>query len=210
MTPTLSYSPFLAAAVLALSACSSNPKNVELAAAAPAPTAAQDPQQGFAEQERARLEAERLAQEQNLAEQRLFYFAFDSDVLPSDEQQRIAAHAEYLVRHPDAKLRLEGHADERGSREYNIALGERRARSIERALYLRGVARAQVSIVSYGEERPAVYGAQREQSFARNRRVEFHYLTGTLAAAPLSYENPVPADETLSTQSRQRVSATGS
>ncbi len=204
------YAPLLAATALALGACSSNPKIAETAVAPETPAKTTSQQVGFAEAERTRLEAEKLAQEQSLLNERLFYFAFDSDALPSDEQQRIAAHAEFLVSHPETKLRLEGHADERGSREYNIALGERRARSIERALYLRGVTRAQVSIVSYGEERPAVYGAQREQSFAKNRRVEFHYLTGTLASAPLSYDNPTPADESLSTQRTPRVTATDS
>ncbi len=195
---------------LIISGCSTTPKAVDLAASDTPTTEPAPAQEGFAQKERERLAAEQLAQEKSLENERLFYFAFDSDVLPTKEQQRIAEHASYLIKHPDTRLRLEGHADERGSREYNIALGERRARSIERALYLRGVARAQVSIVSYGEERPAVYGAQREDSFAKNRRVEFNYLTGSLASAPLSYENPIPADEAMSTQRTPRVSASGS
>lgn len=196
--------------LLALAGCSTNPKAVDLSESTPIAANSEPTQQGFAQQERERLAAEKLEEEKSLKDQRLFYFAFDSDALPPDEQQRVASHASFLVEHPETKVRLEGHADERGSREYNIALGERRARSIERALYLRGVARAQISIVSYGEERPAVYGAQREQSFAKNRRVEFHYLTGSLAEAPLSYDSPVPADESMTTQSSPRVNTPGS
>jgi peptidoglycan-associated lipoprotein len=71
-------------------------------------------------------------------------------------------------------VRLEGHTDERGSREYNIGLGERRAQTVRRALLVQGVAEAQITTVSYGEERPAVAGSD-EAAFAQNRRVEFVY-----------------------------------
>ena len=80
-----------------------------------------------------------------------------------------------LVANPQARLRLEGHTDERGSREYNIALGERRAESVQRALLLRGVPRQQVTVVSYGEESPVAYGSG-ESAWSQNRRVEFNYL----------------------------------
>ena len=83
----------------------------------------------------------------------------------------VAAHAGYLVKYPAARLRLEGHTDERGSREYNIGLGERRAQSVRKALMLQGVAEAQIATVSYGEERPAVEGSE-ESAYAQNRRVE--------------------------------------
>jgi peptidoglycan-associated lipoprotein len=83
----------------------------------------------------------------------------------------VAAHAAYLVRYPTARVRLEGHTDERGSREYNIGLGERRAQAVRRALMLQGVADAQITTVSYGEERPAVEGSD-EAAHAQNRRVE--------------------------------------
>ena len=83
----------------------------------------------------------------------------------------VAAHAGYLVKFPSARVRLEGHTDERGSREYNIGLGERRAQAVRRALMLQGVADAQITTVSYGEERPAVEGTD-ESAHAQNRRVE--------------------------------------
>ena len=85
-----------------------------------------------------------------------------------------AAHARYLASNPSQKVRLEGHADERGSREYNIGLGERRGQAVRRALLLQGVAELQLSTVSYGEERPAVFGSD-EESYQLNRRVELVY-----------------------------------
>ena len=83
----------------------------------------------------------------------------------------MAAHAAYLVKFPTGRVRLEGHTDEKGSREYNIGLGERRAQTVRRALMLQGVAEAQITTVSYGEERPAVEGSD-DAALAQNRRVE--------------------------------------
>jgi len=91
----------------------------------------------------------------------------------------VAAHAKFLGGHAGTRVRLEGHTDERGSREYNIGLGERRAQSVRRALLLQGAADAQISTVSYGEERPAVPGHD-EAAWAKNRRVEIVYLAQPL------------------------------
>jgi len=114
------------------------------------------------------------AQQQALAElkgKNLVYFDFDSSEISPQYVQVVAAHAAYLVKFPTARVRLEGHTDERGSREYNIGLGERRAQTVRRALMVQGVAEAQITTVSYGEERPAVEGSD-EAAFAQNRRVE--------------------------------------
>jgi len=86
----------------------------------------------------------------------------------------VAAHAKFLNGNANRKVRLEGHSDERGSREYNIGLGERRAQTVRRALMLQGVTEAQITTVSYGEERPAVQGSD-EAAYAKNRRVEMSY-----------------------------------
>jgi peptidoglycan-associated lipoprotein len=86
----------------------------------------------------------------------------------------VTAHAKYLNGNAGNKVRLEGHSDERGSREYNIGLGERRAQAVRRALMLQGVTEAQITTVSYGEERPAVQGSD-EAAYAKNRRVELVY-----------------------------------
>ena len=95
----------------------------------------------------------------------------------------VAAHAKYLAANPSTRVRLEGHTDERGSREYNIGLGERRAQAVRRALLLQGAADAQISTVSYGEERPAVPGHD-EAAWAKNRRVEIVYLASGPAPKP--------------------------
>ena len=106
---------------------------------------------------------------------RVIYFDFDSSEIKPEYVNVIAAHAKQLARNASVRIRLEGHTDERGSPEYNIGLGERRAQAVKRALLLQGVADSQVATVSYGEERPAVTGAT-ETSWAKNRRVEFIYL----------------------------------
>jgi len=113
-------------------------------------------------------------QQQALAaiqQKNVIYFEFDSAEIRQEYVPVVAAHAQYLVKYPTARVRLEGHTDERGSREYNIGLGERRAQTVRRALQAQGVADSQITTVSYGEERPAVEGSD-EAAFAQNRRVE--------------------------------------
>lgn len=112
-----------------------------------------------------------------LAGRTVIYFAFDSDALSSDDQALLAAHARFMASRFNLRVRLEGHTDERGTREYNIGLGERRAQAVRRALGLQGVAESRLSTVSYGEERPAVAGED-ESAFAKNRRVELIYSEG--------------------------------
>ncbi|MGD7035763.1 peptidoglycan-associated lipoprotein Pal [Methylotuvimicrobium buryatense] len=102
------------------------------------------------------------------------YFMFDSSQVQQDFIPVIAAHAQYLVSHPTRRLTLEGHADERGSSEYNIALGEQRAKSVARMMKVQGVSESQLQIVSYGEEKPAVDGHD-ESAYQLNRRVELLY-----------------------------------
>lgn len=109
-----------------------------------------------------------------LLSRRVIYFDFDSAEIRADSQSIVAAHAKYLVDSPATRVRLEGHADERGSREYNIGLGERRAQAVRRALLLQGVSEIQLATVSYGEERPAVAGSD-EEAYTQNRRVEIVY-----------------------------------
>jgi len=106
---------------------------------------------------------------------RVFYFDFDSDVLRAGDLNALRAHGMYAAMNPSVKLRLEGHADERGSREYNLALGERRARSTLEILRTEGVAEDQVQVHSYGEENPLSLGRD-ELSWQQNRRVELIYV----------------------------------
>jgi peptidoglycan-associated lipoprotein len=107
---------------------------------------------------------------------RVVYFDFDSSEIKGEGTDIVGAHAKYLAGNQSARIRLEGHTDDRGSREYNIGLGERRAQSVRRALLLQGATEAQLSTVSYGNERPAVAGHD-EAAWAKNRRVEIVYLT---------------------------------
>jgi peptidoglycan-associated lipoprotein len=109
-----------------------------------------------------------------LLSRRIIYFDFDSAEIRADSQSIVSAHGKYLADNPQTRVRLEGHADERGSREYNIGLGERRAQSVRRALLLQGVTEGQLATVSYGEERPAAAGSD-EDAYSQNRRVELIY-----------------------------------
>ena len=106
---------------------------------------------------------------------RTIYFDFDSSEIRSDYNALITAHAHYLASNASIRVRIEGNTDERGSREYNIGLGERRAQAVRRALMLQGVAESQITTVSYGEERPAVTG-HGEEAWSKNRRAEVVYL----------------------------------
>jgi peptidoglycan-associated lipoprotein len=105
---------------------------------------------------------------------RVIYFMYDSyEVLP-EYQPVVAAHANYLATHPEQNAVLEGHADERGSPEYNIALGEQRAKAVLRVMQLQGVGDGQIQVVSFGEEKPSAPGHD-ESSWQQNRRVEISY-----------------------------------
>jgi peptidoglycan-associated lipoprotein len=106
--------------------------------------------------------------------QRVIYFDFDQDMLRPEFQAQIACHAKYLRDRPGSRMTLEGNADERGTREYNLGLGERRGNAVSGALQGSGGNPAQISVVSYGEERP-VCNDSSEDCWGRNRRVEIVY-----------------------------------
>jgi peptidoglycan-associated lipoprotein len=120
------------------------------------------------------LTAEQMAKQELAKVGNVVYFDYDSSDLKPESNAIVAAHAKYLSSNGSLKVRLEGNTDERGSREYNVGLGERRAQAVRRALLLQGVSEAQVTSLSYGEERPAVTGSD-ESAYAKNRRVEFGY-----------------------------------
>lgn len=109
--------------------------------------------------------------------QRKIYFAFDRYDIIENDYPVIVAHAEFLKQNPNRHVRVEGHADEQGSREYNIALGEKRARAVAQALHAQGVASRQISTVSYGREKPDVMGHS-EEAFRLNRRAVIAYEEG--------------------------------
>ena len=108
------------------------------------------------------------------AMENIIYFDFDQSELRPEYGDLLARHAQHLANNSRMKVRLEGHADERGSREYNIGLGERRSQSVRRMLLIQGASAEQISTVSFGEERPAALGSD-EEAYAQNRRVEIKY-----------------------------------
>jgi peptidoglycan-associated lipoprotein len=110
----------------------------------------------------------------NSPQVKVIYFMLDSSEVQPDFVPIITAHAQYLVANPSLRIILEGNTDERGSREYNIALGEQRARSVANMMKAQGVGESQLQLVSYGEEKPAATGSD-ESAWEQNRRVELVY-----------------------------------
>ncbi len=117
---------------------------------------------------------EQLEQTEGALSNRTIYFEFDSAKLTSESIDILETHGNFVAGNGEVSVRLEGHADERGSREYNIALGDRRAQSVRRVLLFQGASSDQVETVSYGEEKPAVSGHD-EEAWGMNRRVELIY-----------------------------------
>ncbi len=164
-------------AVVALAACSSTGDSESMESASDSSSSASSSGSSSSSSAQSRPGSGRgnLTQEeiraQNALEQTTFYFDFDVAEFQPQDRQALTYHAQDLADSPNKRVRLEGHADERGTREYNLALGERRANSIMNYLIVNGASRSQIEVVSYGEERPAATG-QTEQAYARNRRVE--------------------------------------
>ena len=105
---------------------------------------------------------------------KVIYFDFDSFAIKPEFQNAIDAHAKFLSANKSRKVSIEGHTDERGGREYNLALGQKRSEAVRRALSLLGVSDAQVEAVSFGKEKPAATGGS-DNAMAQNRRAEFNY-----------------------------------
>ena len=106
--------------------------------------------------------------------QRVVYFDFDKSEIKPEFQQIMACHAKYLQDRPSAQMRLEGNTDERGTREYNLGLGERRANAVDSALQANGASASQMTVISYGKEKP-VCREHNEDCWSKNRRVEIVY-----------------------------------
>ena len=105
---------------------------------------------------------------------RVIYFDYDSFTVRSEFQPAVDAHSRFLTSNKAGKIAIEGHTDERGGREYNLALGQKRAEAVRRSMTLLGVAESQIEAVSLGEEKPAQTGST-EEAYARNRRAEVNY-----------------------------------
>jgi len=111
----------------------------------------------------------------SLLSNRVVYFEYDSSTVRQEDQATLEVHSVYLAEHPNVTLRLVGHTDERGSREYNLALGERRALSVRQILMLQGASVDQFQVTSYGEERPESE-MEGDAAWQQNRRVELVYI----------------------------------
>jgi peptidoglycan-associated lipoprotein len=156
----------VAACAVALAACSKKVKEETTAPAATAPTATAPVDDGKYGPE----DLDTVA----CLKTRTVYFDFDQDAVKGEFQAILACHAKYLQDRPEARITLEGNADERGSREYNLGLGERRGNAVSGAVQAAGGSAGQLTVVSYGEERP-VDAASTEDAWAKNRRVEIVY-----------------------------------
>lgn len=110
----------------------------------------------------------------NILSKRSVYFDFDSNLVKDEYKPLVTAHARYLAQHASAKVRVEGNTDERGSREYNLALGQRRSEAVKQMMQLLGAQPAQIEAVSFGEEKPKATGHD-EAAWAENRRADIRY-----------------------------------
>ncbi len=157
-----------------LNGCASKPEPLPDTGATPTDQSATTGTTSGTDVSGSELSAEQRAIEALKQTGMIVYFDYDRAEIKPEYVPVIAAHAKFLNGGAGRKVRLEGHSDERGSREYNIGLGERRAQAVRRALMLQGVTDTQITTVSYGEERPAVAGSD-ETAYSRNRRVELVY-----------------------------------
>jgi peptidoglycan-associated lipoprotein len=121
------------------------------------------------------IAANPLTDPKNILSKRSVYFDFDSNVVKDEYRSLVQAHAKYMVDKKDARARIEGNCDERGSREYNLALGQRRAEAVKKVMTVLGVADGRIETVSFGEEKPAAPGHD-EASWAQNRRGDIKYV----------------------------------
>lgn len=110
----------------------------------------------------------------NVLSEKVVYFAYDSNTVGDDYVELVKHHGKYLSFNAGASVRLEGHADERGTREYNVALAEHRAQAVKQIMLYEGASNDQISIISYGEEKPVAFGHD-DESMSLNRRAEIVY-----------------------------------
>lgn len=169
-------SAVILSAVLALAACGSNVKLDEGAkveertpTAATAPATSDPRTVGTVS-----TQTDPLNDPQGILARRSIYFDFDSFIVKDEFKSVLAAHAQYLTANPRHRIVIQGHTDERGGREYNLALGQKRAEAVLRNLTLLGVPEARMEAVSFGEEKPKALGSD-EESWAENRRADIVY-----------------------------------
>jgi peptidoglycan-associated lipoprotein len=169
----------IALPMMALAACSSNSETdeqsqVDTNAQTQISTTEQDNVQVTAAQRAAEIEEQKRQEIERLRSEHIVYFDFDKSSVSGEFSAILDAHAKFLNENSSVSVLVEGHADERGTPEYNIALGERRAKAVVTYLENMGVAASQLTVVSYGEEKPMVKDRS-ESAFAKNRRAVLVY-----------------------------------
>lgn len=174
MNMTWAMSIMLVVCGLWLAGCAQTGGQLPDDAAAPGDGAGADGQTSGLEEDEG-LQLDPLNDPDSPLAERVIYFEYDSSQVGPEYNDLIDVHGEYLANHPEQRIRLEGHADERGTREYNLGLGEQRAQSVRRMLLLQGASPDQLVVISYGEERSDAFGHD-EQAWSQNRRVELVYL----------------------------------
>ncbi|GAA5185115.1 hypothetical protein GCM10025771_40770 [Niveibacterium umoris] len=162
----------LVSAAALLAACSTTPTQPVAESKPAAPAAA--PAKPAAPAPAAEVLPPHRDPNSELSKNNAVYFAYDKYVIEDKYKATVDLHAKYLVAHPELNVRLEGNADERGSREYNLALGNKRATAVQSALGLLGVKASQMEAVSFGEDKPLAIGHD-EDSWAQNRRTDIVY-----------------------------------
>jgi peptidoglycan-associated lipoprotein len=179
MFNTLSRSSTLWATLIAaaaLAACSSTPIDTPKAPVSTAqPTLPSGPAGGAATSSVATVTIDPLDDPKGALAGRSIYFAYDDFSVDPKYQPLIQAHGQYIGSHGAAQIRVEGNTDERGSREYNLSLGDKRAQIVAKQLVLMGAKQSQIEAVSYGEERPKAEGHD-EGAWAENRRADIRYV----------------------------------
>ncbi|MCR4298303.1 MAG: peptidoglycan-associated lipoprotein Pal [Gallionella sp.] len=163
-----------------LAACASEPKKEPVAdVSAPAPTTAsapatKDEAPRVAPAAPVKADVDPLNDPASILAKRSVYYPFDVAIVQEEDKPVVQAHAKYLSEHSNRKVRLEGNCDERGSNEYNLGLGQRRADGVQKMLELGGASADQLESVSYGEEKPRASGHD-EASWSQNRRTDLNY-----------------------------------
>ncbi len=166
---------YLAMALLAAACASNETKKAPVTESRPStPSTTAQPGSTATPSESTAVQGNPLTDPNNILSKRSVYFDFDSNVVKDEYRGLIQAHARYLVEHPQVHVRIEGNTDERGSREYNLALGQRRAEAVKKVMTVLGVPDNRIETVSFGEEKPVAPGHD-EESWARNRRADIKY-----------------------------------
>jgi peptidoglycan-associated lipoprotein len=166
----------IASSILALAACSTTKPDANKSLAVETPVTPNADLSAKAQTAVAKVEVSPFDDPASPLSRKSVFFEFDKYSISAADQVIVTAHANYIANHGSAKVRLEGNADERGGREYNLALGQKRADAVKKSLELLGVPDSRVEAVSFGKEKPVDF-SHNEDAWAKNRRVDIKYIS---------------------------------